>query len=179
MARGNALDFWCAGTLGNGHIFGFATDRRLTSCNAGFSHPLFAIKAFSTRYAVAATPFAWLSEPALFNADSARLHNGQKHVFGAGASPVGIQILGPPMGRFRIMLESLGGFLYFRERVLSPQASQFNFTIDLAPTVLISTSPNSAIVAGFRYHHMSNANISNKNPGLDSEIVYVGVRLFR
>jgi lipid A 3-O-deacylase PagL len=171
-----AFDFWCAGTLSNGHILGFSSGRRLTTCNIGFARRIFWGRRLSIDYAAALTSAAWLSEPAQFDADSFALTSRTRHVFGGGGSPVGIEIMGPAVGPVRLMLESLGGFLYFSQRVLSPRASQFNFTVDIAPSLLISASTHWGFVAGYRYHHMSNANIGDKNPGVDSEILYTGLR---
>jgi hypothetical protein len=95
-------------------------------------------------------------------------------VYGAGANPVGLQVKLPHSRSIEPFLDSLGGFLYFTDRVLSPEASQFNFTIDLGVGLLIRMAETKGLKFGYRYHHLSNANISAHNPGVDSQIVYVG-----
>ena len=59
-------------------------------------------------------------------------------------------------------------------------ATQFNFTAQLGGGVqLFTSSRRTAIDLGYKYHHISNANLGNQNPGMDSHMLFVGVSLFR
>ena len=72
----------------------------------------------------------------------------------------------------------IGQRLNFARPVLSPRGSQLNFTIHYGGGVQVFTSAHRAITLGYKYHHMSNAEIAD-NPGTDSNMVYIGWSFFR
>lgn len=98
--------------------------------------------------------------------------------YAAGISPEGFQLVLRPGRRVQPYLSNAGGFLYYNGRVLSPGGSQFMYTIDLGAGVNLFTSRRNALSAGFRYQHLSNANISHHNPGADPQTIYVGFAHF-
>jgi opacity protein-like surface antigen len=58
--------------------------------------------------------------------------------------------------------------------------THFNFTAQLGGGVQLFTfSRHAALDLGYKYHHISNANLGDKNPGMDSHMVFVGVSLLR
>jgi hypothetical protein len=62
--------------------------------------------------------------------------------------------------------------------VLSPQGSQFMHSVDMGVGMHIFESRFVSTTIGFRYNHMSNADISLHNPGTDAETWYVGLSRF-
>jgi len=136
-------------------------------------------QSWSVRYSPEITPYArisWLQPDALTNVvtrDSPRLHTS-----GAGASPVGFRLSLRPMAPLQPFLSTNGGFIYFGNRVLSPQGSQFMYTIDFGTGVTIYQRRKQAITIGYRYQHLSNANISFHNPGTDANTFYFGISRF-
>ena len=134
---------------------------------------------WALRYSPEITPYArisWLQPDALTNVvteDSPRLHTS-----GAGASPVGFRVNFLPLAPVQPFFSTNGGFIYFRDRVLSPQGSQFMYTIDFGAGVNIYQRGNQAISIGYRYQHLSNANISVHNPGTDANTFYFGISRF-
>jgi len=92
---------------------------------------------------------------------------------------VGFQADFRPLRRFQPFLSTDGGFIYFLKRVLSPEGSQWMYTIDFGAGFNIFHHQNQAITIGYRYQHLSNANISLHNPGTDANTFYVGVSRFR
>lgn len=65
------------------------------------------------------------------------------------------------------------------QRVLNPQGSRFMYTIDCGAGINIFRHKNQAVCIGYRYQHLSNANISHHNPGTDANTFYVGISRFR
>jgi opacity protein-like surface antigen len=95
-----------------------------------------------------------------------------------GGSPIGAQVNFVHFRRVEPFLTSGGGFLYFNHRMFG--ATQFNFTAQLGGGVqLFTSSRRTAIDIGYKYHHISNANLGNQNPGLDSHMLFIGLSLFR
>lgn len=97
---------------------------------------------------------------------------------GSGISPEAFQFLFRPRQRVQPFLSNAGGFLYFNDRVLSPQGSQFMYTIDFGGGFKLYTSPRNTVTIGYRYQHLSNANISKHNPGTDADTFYIGLSHF-
>lgn len=134
---------------------------------------------WSLRYSPEITPYArisWLQPEVATNTvtrNSPRLYTS-----GAGASPVGFRLNFRPLTPMQPFFSTNAGFVYFRDRVLSAQGSQFMYTIDFGAGVNIYQRRNQAITIGYRYQHLSNANISIHNPGTDANTFYFGVSRF-
>ncbi len=58
------------------------------------------------------------------------------------------------------------------------QSTQFNFILQTGPGVSFFVSENWAITAGFRFHHISNSGIGNRNIGLNAWLFNLGVSFF-
>ncbi len=58
------------------------------------------------------------------------------------------------------------------------QSTQFNFILQTGPGVSYFVSENLAITAGFRFHHISNANIGDRNTGLNAWLLNLGFSFF-
>jgi opacity protein-like surface antigen len=58
------------------------------------------------------------------------------------------------------------------------QSTQFNFILQTGPGVSYFVSENWAITGGIRFHHISNANIGDRNTGLNAWLFTLGVSFF-
>ena len=105
--------------------------------------------------------------------------NQSRRVYGSGVSPVGFQWGFFPLHRVQPFVSTNGGFIYFYGRVLNPQGSRFMYTIDCGAGINIFRHKNQAVCIGYRYQHLSNANISHHYPGTDANTFYVGISRFR
>ena len=59
------------------------------------------------------------------------------------------------------------------------RASQFNFTLQVAPGIRYFLSKQAALSIEYRFHHISDANTTQHNPGLNSDFVLLGFSIFR
>lgn len=98
--------------------------------------------------------------------------------YGAGISPEGLQLVLLPRRRIQPFVSNAGGVLYFNGRVLSPGGSQFMYTVDLGTGVNLFATQRNAVTFGFRYQHLSNANISHHNPGADAQTFFMAFSHF-
>ena len=81
--------------------------------------------------------------------------------------------------RVQPFVTSGGGFLYFNQRMFGTK-QQFNFTAQFGGGVqLLNSSRRVSLYLGYKYHHISNANLDTTNPGLGSHTLFLGVSLFR
>lgn len=177
-ATGTEYAFWSGGNFADGHIIGFSQGRQLIPIGLVWAPVLARHRHFTIRYRIDAIPAAFLHDYRLVPPKQLTLP-GMRWVYGAGLSPVGTQIDFRPRARLRPFFEVTGGFLYFSSKVLAYGGTQFNFTIAPGAGVHIALSPRTALILGYKYHHMSNADLNHDNPGVDSQELYCGLGLFR
>jgi hypothetical protein len=158
----------------SGPIWGYDENVRYTPVVLKYSYLFWERRGYTVRYAPELTALAVLHEraPSLTNPAV------PKTTLGSGFSPEGFQIGFRPRAKVQPFLSNAGGFVYFADRVLSPQGSKFMYTVDFGAGVNVFSSARNAITVGYRYQHLSNANISVHNPGTDADTFYVGYSHF-
>jgi opacity protein-like surface antigen len=164
----NEFGVWFDGQFGTGHAFSSTFDARMYQVEARYSHLVYTNRLLALRYLAEVVPLSVVGDPQA---------SGQRvYAYGAGGSPLGAQVNFLNRRRIQPFLTSGGGFLYFNRRMFG--ATQFNFTAQLGAGVQVFTSRHHSIDFGYKYHHISNANLGRYNPGLDSHMVFMGVSFF-
>lgn len=59
------------------------------------------------------------------------------------------------------------------------RASQVNFTLQIAPGIRYFISKRAALSVEYRFHHISDADLAERNPGINSDFVLLGFSLLR
>jgi hypothetical protein len=167
---------WWGLSLISGHVWGYAKDVKYMPIDVRYSYELEHWDHWTMRYSPEITALALIDEPVPNQTDPALQ---RKRTYGSGLSPVGFQSDFFPSKRVQPFLSTDGGFIYFTDRVLSPQGSQFMYTVDFGTGINIFRKERQAVSIGYRYQHLSNANISQHNPGMDANTFYVSVSRFR
>jgi hypothetical protein len=162
----------------SGPVWGYRQDVDYEVVHLRYSRLMKSAAHFTAYYSPEITPYAKLDEPVLTNNDTGDVEIGRRHTTGGGVSPIGFTIDALPRHHVQPFWACTAGMIYFRDRVLSPQGSQFMYTIDFGFGMNIYQSRFVSTTIGFRYDHMSNANISFHNPGTDAELWYIGFSRF-
>jgi hypothetical protein len=171
---------WWGLSVMSGHVWGYAGDVKYMPIDLRYSYEFYRHRqTWTMRYSPEMTALAMLDWATPNTTPSGTALNQRERAYGSGLSPVGFQADFLPLHRVQPFLSTDGGFIYFDQRVLSPQGSQFMYTIDFGTGVNIFHHKNQAITIGYRYQHLSNANISHHNPGTDANTFYVGVSRFK
>jgi hypothetical protein len=171
---------WWGLSVMSGHIWGYSGDVKYMPIDLRYSYQFYRHhESWTMRYSPEMTALAMIDWPTPNTTSTGTQFNQRTRAYGSGISPVGFQSDFLPLHRVQPFLSTDGGFIYFDDRVLSPQGSQFMYTIDFGTGVNIFHHKNQAITIGYRYQHLSNANISHHNPGTDANTFYVGVSRFR
>ena len=164
--------YWFGGAFENGHAFSSTVGARNYQFESRYERLIYWSEPFAVRWVFDAVPMAMVGDPHPSNGHRA-------YAYGVGASPIGAQVNFVHYHHVEPFLTSGGGFLYFNHRMFGT-TQQFNFTAQLGGGVqLFTSSRRTAIDLGYKYHHISNANLGNQNPGLDSHMLFVGLSLFR
>ena len=163
---------WFAGAFADGHAFSSTVGARIYQLEGRYERLIYSKEPFAVRWVFQAVPLTFVGDP--------HTSNGQRaYAYGAGGSPIGAQINFVHYHHIEPFLTSGGGFLYFNHQMFGT-TQQFNFTAQLGGGVQFFTSSGrTAIELGYKYHHISNANLANQNPGLDSHMLFVGFSFFR
>jgi hypothetical protein len=98
---------------------------------------------------------------------------GRQWTIGEAISPVGMQWNFLPRRTMQPFIVGHVGYMYSTKQIPIPGAGSFNFTFDIGAGVELYRSKTKSIRAGYRYHHISNHNTANQNPGIDSGLFQV------
>jgi hypothetical protein len=173
---------WWGLSIISGHIWGYAGGIKYMPVDVRYTYLFSSHRHWTMRYAPELTALAMLSQPVKGRVPTPGQPQAEflrQRVYGSGISPVGFESDFFPAKRVQPFFSTNGGALYFADRVLSPQGSRFMYTIDFGTGIHIFRKARQDWTIGYRYQHLSNANISLHNPGTDANTFYIGVSRFR
>ncbi len=174
---------WWGLSLISGHIWGYASDIKYMPIDVNYSYLINPSSTrWSFRYAPELTALAMMDQPNPNPKASPGLplnQNLRERFYGSGVSPVGFRASFYPESRVQPFVSGDGGFIYFDGRVLSPEGSQYMYTVDYGAGLMFFRKRRQSFTIGYRYQHLSNANISEHNPGTDANTFYVAISRYR
>lgn len=104
---------------------------------------------------------------------------GRETAYGAGITPLGLQLDFANGSKVHPFVHVNGGFLYFNKPVPIEDSGRFAFVGEAGGGVRIFTSARRAVSVGVRFHHISNGDRSGSNRGLNQFVIYAGFSLFK
>ncbi|MDR3764657.1 MAG: acyloxyacyl hydrolase [Acidobacteriota bacterium] len=177
LRRGSReLGAWASGSGNSLDGIGKATARRFYELNGQFAYTVFSGHGAAVKWVSEVTPAALLHEPHewyLTKGDVTGYRAGAT-TYGFGATPLGLQVNFRNGHRVQPFFDAHGGMLYFMRQEPVPGSSQFNFTFNFGTGAQVYLSPRGSLLAGFKYHHISNNETAPENPGVDSAEWYAG-----
>lgn len=99
--------------------------------------------------------------------------------YGAGLTPLGLQLDFANGAKVHPFIHVNGGFLYFNKAVPIEDAGQFAYVGEAGGGVRIFTSERRAVNIGVRFHHISNGDRTGSNRGLNQFVIYAGFSIFK
>ncbi|HKG58202.1 MAG TPA: acyloxyacyl hydrolase [Pyrinomonadaceae bacterium] len=99
--------------------------------------------------------------------------------YGAGLTPIGLQLDFANGAKIHPYAHVNGGFLYFNKEVPIEDSGHFAFVGEAGGGVRIFTSERRAVNIGVRFHHISNGDRSGSNRGLNQFVIYAGFSVFK
>ena len=172
LARGtNEFGLWAGGSPDSSEWIGAAEDRNLFLLGLRYGRVLAAWDSLSLEYTLDVFPVALVFEP-----DDAR--RGSSTIYGAGLSPLGFKLNFGQQSRIKPFVALSFGFLYFEKETPVRNSTHFNFATEIGLGVQFFVAPRHAVTLGYKLHHISNAGIGDRNPGLDSHLFYAGYSFF-
>jgi hypothetical protein len=99
--------------------------------------------------------------------------------YGAGITPIGLQLDFANGSKVHPFAHVNGGFLYFNKSMPIEDSGQFQFVGEAGGGVRIFTSDTRAVSIGVRFHHISNGDRHGANRGLNNFVIYAGFSVFK
>jgi hypothetical protein len=112
------------------------------------------------------------SETDLFNEPVA---DGAGTVAGFGGSPIGFEGRLHAGPRVRLYIATAAGFLVFTRNTPDPFARKFNYSFEIGGGFDYRLPSAWTVRLGYKFHHFSNGNSALSNPGVDAEVVMIGL----
>jgi hypothetical protein len=167
----NEFGLWAGGSPDSSKIIGNTEDRKLLLVGLRYGRVLAEWESTSLQYTFDIFPAAVVFEPE-------RVRRGSSTIYGAGLSPLGFKINFGQQNWIKPFVGASVGFLYFEKDIPVPRSSRFNFTPEIGLGIQFFLTPKKAVTTGYKFHHMSNANTGESNPGMDSHVFYAGFSFF-
>ncbi len=98
---------------------------------------------------------------------------GTRSTFVTAISPLGYKLNLLPHKRIQPFVTGLTGVVFAPRDIPVFNSSSFNFTFELGAGLEIFQTHTRSCRMEYRYHHLSNADRGNVNPGIDSGVVKV------
>jgi hypothetical protein len=160
-------------------LIGATPDRRFVAAGFAFSYECWIWKSTSLNYTATAMPAAIMLEPSetLYNfVPPYRRYSTAHAVYGFAAAPLGFTWDIAPGRRIHPFAETIEGIIASTEPIPQnlPDGSGLNFLFDLGAGVRWNIAPRRALVVGYRFLHISNADTTAFNPGVDNNVFYMG-----
>jgi hypothetical protein len=161
-------------TVGAIHIFADGQDRQLNLLGVQYArHSWGGLLGARVDYLAEVIPMLLMHEPAQSAPDSSPLTSARRTVYGADISPIGVRLLWQSHHRLEPYLLATGGFAYFTDRVISPEGERLNFSAEFGTGAQMALTDRIELRAGYSMFHVSNGNRGQRNPGLDTNMIYV------
>ncbi len=97
---------------------------------------------------------------------------------GFGMTPIGFQLNFRDNHVLQPFFKSSAGFMHLTDPFPDKRGTKFNFTLEVGGGVEIKFTEHSSFTLGYKYHHMSNGQFGQVNPGVDSNVFYGGITIF-
>jgi opacity protein-like surface antigen len=155
-------------SVGNVHYFAFADNRRISAFGVEYDrHSFGRLLGSQFDYVAELLPVVLLNEPAQYDVNSLALTKARQIKYGANFAPVGLRMMWRENRSLKLYAVGKGGFMYFKDRVLSSESTKLNFSVQFGVGVEKTLSPRLGLRLGYSDLHFSNGNIARKNPGID------------
>lgn len=92
---------------------------------------------------------------------------------GFGISPIGFLLTDTTPNQFSPFLRTSGGLIYMESNFPTDDARKLNFTFDITFGGSYRLNSAAIISFGYKFHHISNAETGEENPGLDSNFLFI------
>ena len=184
--RDNELGFWAgfspkATTIFAGLRDDEAEDRRFFIAALRYGRTLAANDTVALQYTIDVVPVAVATGTIVGRSTSIGgiTTFDRETAYGAGLTPIGLQLDFANGSKVHPFIHINGGFLYFNKSMPIEDSGQFQLVGEAGGGVRIFTSERRSVNIGVRFHHISNGDRTGTNRGLNQFVIYAGFSVFK
>ena len=181
----NEWGFWAGGSPKASTIFGGlhedeAEDRKFFVAALHYGRTLAANDSLALQYTLDVVPVAVATGTIVSRTVTPTTTTFRRETaYGAGFTPLGLQLDFANGSKVHPYAHVNGGFLYFNKSVPIEDAGRFAWVGEAGGGVRIFTSERRAVNIGVRFHHISNGDRQGSNRGLNQFVFYAGFSVFK
>lgn len=181
----NEFGFWGGASFKATTIFGGlssdeAAERKFVIAAFRYGRTLAANESLALQYTLDAIPLAVATGNIVASTTTGGVTTFTRDTaYGAGLTPLGLQLDFANSGRVHPFVHVNGGGLIFNQSVPLPDAGKFAFVGEAGGGIRVFTSGRKAATLGLRFHHISNGDRLGSNRGLNQFVVYAGFSFFQ
>ena len=173
------FEFFAGYSPASSTLIGTETNRRFIAAGFSYQYRCWIWNSISISYAPAILPAAILLQPTevLYNLAPSFVRVSPPHaVYGFGIAPLGFTFDFFRRRRVHPFAETIEGLIASTEPIPEnqPDAAGLNFLFDLGAGVRWDTRAHNGVILGYRFLHISNADTTSFNPGVDNNVFYIG-----
>ncbi len=98
-------------------------------------------------------------------------------VSGYGVSPLGYLMI-TPLRNMNIYAGLKSGIMLMNKTFPTDKGRRINYSFDISFGLNRAIQKNTFLSLGYRFHHISNAQTGNQNPGIDSNFLFLSIKHF-
>ena len=168
-----------------GGSWGTITGRRVYLTGLKYERVFDATRGFAFAYAAEWVPLAVIERThrretlLCYDAEPGRVcerDRSSRVAVGTGLSPLGFKAYFNRLGQRRLFASGAVGGMAFSTDVPVDNSRRLNYTFEYGGGVEIARRDGRAVTLGYKFHHISNGSSGQVNPGLDANVLYVGLR---
>lgn len=168
----NEISLWAGYAFDSYRFWGTTPDARIQSYGLQYNRKLFKWKGAQVEYNLRINAYSKFSYPEF------KVGRPRNTLYGFGLTPLGFQINFLSTKRIQPFLNSSGGMMILDEPFPDWRGEKFNFTFNMGAGLELMLSHSLSLSVGMRYHHVSNGDLGQVNPGIDSTVFYTAITLF-
>ena len=181
----NEWGFWGGVSPKASTIFGGlhddeAEDRKFFIAALRYGRTLAANDSLALQYTLDVVPLAVATGTIVSRTTTAGVDTFRReNAYGAGFTPLGLQLDFANGEKVHPYVHVNGGFLYFNKSVPIEDAGRLAWVGEAGGGLRIFTSARRAVNVGVRFHHISNGDRQGSNRGLNQFVIYAGFSVFK
>ncbi|HEX6982254.1 MAG TPA: acyloxyacyl hydrolase [Balneolaceae bacterium] len=166
------VSFWGGYSIGSPHLWGKTRDVSMQYFGMRYNRKFLNFYGTEVEYMFKISIYSEFSYPMFVKG------RPRNSISGFGITPLGFQINFRDDKTIQPFLNTTGGFVFLNQPFPDRRGKKFNFTFGIAGGIEIMLSHSVSLSLGLRYHHLSNGELGQVNPGIDSSIFYTAITLF-
>lgn len=164
-----AISLWGGYAFDSVTLWGKTTDATLGTLGFSLKRKFLDISNTTTAY------FAGLHLYARYTYPEFKVGRQRTSLSGFGITPLGLQTNFLTNKKIQPFLNTSVGLMFLEKPFPDIRGEKMNFTFSLGTGLEFDLAGNTSLSLGYKYFHLSNGEIGEVNPGIDSSLLYTSI----